>query len=124
MWIYAQDSGLIVAKDNTAIVTGYAGRERGKNAPAQQTIRGLGPLPRGRYALTELIETTATHGPYVIKLTPHPRNEMFGRGGFLIHGDSVTAPGTASKGCIILARAVRERIWTSDDHQLLVVEWW
>jgi len=35
---------------------------------------------------------------------------MFGRRGFLIHGDSKLHPGTASKGCIILPRWARELI--------------
>jgi hypothetical protein len=46
---------------------------------------------------------------------------MFGRDGFLIHGDSVEHPGTASHGCIIMSRAIREAIAQSDDHELNVV---
>jgi hypothetical protein len=47
---------------------------------------------------------------------------MFGRTGFLIHGDAVHAPGTASEGCVILSRTTREQIWESHDHVLQVVD--
>lgn len=40
---------------------------------------------------------------------------------FRIHGDSIRAPGTASHGCIILPRAIRDRIWASGDRALQVV---
>jgi len=63
---------------------------------------------------------TVTHGPYVLPLTPSLNNQMFGRSGFLIHGDSVVNPGTASEGCIILPRAVRQQIWGAGDHVLQV----
>jgi len=46
---------------------------------------------------------------------------MCGRSAFLIHGDSIAAPGTASHGCIILARPDRERIAESGVKQLVVV---
>ncbi len=46
---------------------------------------------------------------------------MFGRSGFLIHGDSVSHPGEASEGCIILDRNVRETIANDDDKYLVVV---
>ncbi|HYE46677.1 MAG TPA: hypothetical protein VEA44_12995, partial [Caulobacter sp.] len=53
---------------------------------------------------------------------PDDVHEATGRSAFRIHGDSVRAPGTASKGCIILPRAVREAIWRSGDRDLEVVE--
>jgi hypothetical protein len=43
------------------------------------------------------------------------------RTGFLIHGDSIEHPGTASHGCIIMPRAIREAIAQNDDHDLNVV---
>jgi hypothetical protein len=42
-------------------------------------------------------------------LTPDG-HEAHGRTEFLIHGDSVDAPGTASEGCIILSPAIRKKI--------------
>jgi hypothetical protein len=45
---------------------------------------------------------------------------MCNREGFLIHGDSKKAPGTASNGCIILAPWYRQQIWDSMDKALIV----
>jgi len=53
-------------------------------------------------------------------LSPHPDNEMFGRGSFRIHGDSIKNPGTASHGCIIAPRSVREKIIAGTDKKLIV----
>ena len=64
---------------------------------------------------------TETHGPYVIPLKPDPGNQMFGRSGFLCHGDSKKEPGTASLGCIIQNNIVRHGMWESGDHQVLVM---
>lgn len=46
-----------------------------------------------------------------MRLTPIPSNKMFRRNAFLIHGDSITAPGTASAGCIIFNSGPRKKIW-------------
>jgi hypothetical protein len=37
-----------------------------------------------------------------------------------MHGDSLSDPGTASRGCIIVSCGVRERVWESGDRELLV----
>lgn len=49
------------------------------------------------------------------------RHDATGRGAFRIHGDSIRAPGTASKGCIILPRAIREKMWRSGVKDLEVI---
>ena len=64
---------------------------------------------------------SAEHGPYVLTLTPAPTTNTFGRSGFLMHGDSIIAPGTASKGCIIMPHDAREQVWNSGDRDLEVV---
>jgi len=83
-----------------------------------------GPIPRGRYTIgaVEFADVDGPHGPFVLPLTPAAANEMFGRTGFLIHGDSIEHPGFASRGCIILARPTREAIAQSGDADLEVVE--
>jgi hypothetical protein len=53
-----------------------------------------------------------------MNLTPRPGNQMFGRSAFMIHGDNRTH--TASQGCIILRRDLREQIDRSDDRELTV----
>ena len=99
---------------------GYSGKDPHKNDPDSQHIPDQGPIPCGSYAIGAPHDTDK-HGPYVLGLTPDPSNDMFGRSGFLIHGDSIANPGQASEGCIILPRAARQRIWDSNDHELRVL---
>lgn len=118
-WQYEQATGRML-HDNVREAVGYSGAGDCKNDPAAQDVHNAGPIPRGSYTINAPV-ATVTHGPYVLALTPDPANEMFGRSGFLIHGDSVIKPGTASEGCIIMPRMVREKIWNSGDRSLEVV---
>lgn len=59
-------------------------------------------------------------GGYVLRLTADSSNNMCGRDGFLIHGDSIKNPGTASNGCIITSISDRITIHTSNDKILIV----
>lgn len=117
-WTYYQESGKL-SREGTDVAFGYSGAGDGKNNPAMQEVHNVGPLPRGGYTINAP-QDTVTHGPYVLPLTPDTENEMFGRAGFLMHGDSVVHPGTASEGCIIMPRAVREQVWGSGDTRLTV----
>jgi len=118
-WIWVQSTGRLLR--NLAIIAcGYSGRDECKNDPASESKHNRGPIPRGHYRI-EKPRDTAEHGPFVMPLTPSPENRMYGRNAFLIHGDSIKAPGTASFGCIILDRKTREAIWNSNDHELEVI---
>ncbi len=119
MWNYVISSGEM-SHDGEAVATGYSGQPGYKNDPEKCDVHNEGPIPPGRYMIGDPRDTES-HGPYVLPLSPDAANEMYGRSGFLIHGDSVAHPGTASQGCIILPRAVRERIHASDDRLLEVV---
>lgn len=119
MWTYEQLTGRLRNATGDLVGVGYSGKNAGKNAPSAQRIHNVGPIPRGQYRI-QAPQDTVTHGPFVLPLIADPANEMFGRYGFLIHGDSVVNPGTASEGCIILARDVREAIWASLDRDLAV----
>ena len=119
-WTYEQDSGMLL-QDGREVAVGYAGGGEGKNNPEMQEVRNIGPIPQGIYTIGEP-RNTGKHGPYVLDLTPDPDNEMFGRSEFLIHGDSISKPGEASQGCIILPRSVREAIVESGDRQLVVIK--
>lgn len=101
------------------IGTGYSGNGVGKNNPDYQTVHDVGPIPVGQYTILAPIDTVS-HGPYVMELVPDPENEMWGRAGFLLHGDSLEHPGNASKGCPVAVRAVREAIWGDPEHRLKV----
>lgn len=125
MWTYNQTTGEL-ARDGNAQAKGYSGKGRGKNNPSLQGVRGVGPIPRGKWRMVNVYNSLNV-GPFTITLhslddaSIDDRHEATGRSAFRIHGDSIRAPGTASKGCIILPRAVRERMWRSKDHDLLVV---
>lgn len=120
MWTYEQATGRVVKEGVGILATGYSGSTTGKNDPSQESVKNVGPIPRGRYTIGAPRDTK-THGPYVLPLTPDLGNELWGREGFLIHGDNLEFPGTASEGCIVLPRFARERLWESNDHDLQVV---
>lgn len=119
MWTYKQSDGTL-SKDGSPVATGYSGLGPGKNNTQKQSVPNVGPIPMGVWEIGTPRDTE-THGPYVLPLTPDHETDTFGRSGFLCHGDSVKAPGTASHGCIIMPRTVREQIWHSGDHKLQVV---
>lgn len=120
MWKYEQSTGRMYDKTGKLVATGYAGKGEHKNKHADQNLVGVGPLPVGKYVITAP-RTSAQTGPYAMPLDPNKDNVMFGRSSFQIHGDSIKAPGTASSGCIIMPRNIRELIWNSGDHDLEVV---
>jgi hypothetical protein len=117
-WKWDQSAG-VLSRGDTVVSRGYSGFARGKNNPIMQAAVGVGPIPAGRWRITERYDS-ANVGPYALKLEPVGHNAL-GRSAFRIHGDSVASPGTASHGCIILPRTVRVLIWESGDRDLEVV---
>ena len=123
-YVYEQATGRMFTREdglNDLLATGYSGStaDGGKNNPDKQCESDIGPIPRGIYSIGDPF---AGPSPFSLRLTPEPGNEMCGRSGFLIHGDSIAAPGTASHGCIILPRPARERIYQARLGKLVVVE--
>lgn len=119
MWRYEQSNGHLTDPEGNLVAIGYSGHEDGVNNPAMQNVLSTGPIPQGTYTMNPPIDSEM-HGPWAIPLTPSPSNEMFGRSGFLMHGDSIVHPGMASEGCIIMPRFAREQVWDSDDHEIEV----
>ncbi len=120
MWIYKQTTGELFNAQHQMVARGYAGKGVHKNKHESQHIVGEGPLPVGRYRINAP-RTSKKTGPYAMDLTPAAENVMFGRSAFQMHGDSIKAPGTASSGCIIMPRSIRELVWNSKDHELEVI---
>lgn len=120
MLTYVQKTGAILNAGGHLVAGGYAGRGSHKNDPDSDHLVNEGPLPKGFYELEAPVDTP-THGPCVIRLKPDPTNEMHGRAGFLIHGDSIASPGNASNGCIVAGRAVRRYLWEAGDHRMRVI---
>lgn len=118
MWTYRQATGEILDGD-TVVGHGYSGKGEAKDQPDLDCIRGRGPIPRGTWRIGPAFHS-ALHGPVCLPLAP-VKVELHGRSGFLIHGDSLTRPGDASEGCIVLPHEVRERIADSKDRTLEVV---
>ena len=131
MWTYRQRTGEVL-RDGRYIATGYSGHDDGygipepgerKNDPSKQEERGIGPLPVGRYKIGQPF-THPTAGVLAMRLVPLAGTNTFGRSGFLIHGDSIKMPGSASRGCVVLSRPIRRLIAQSvlDGDDTLTVE--
>ncbi len=119
MWTWDQSEGNL-SRDGVFVSAGYSGNGRGKNNPSMQDAVGVGPVPRGKWKIGKPYLSQHT-GPYTLALDPCEGTDVCGRFAFRIHGDSIKNPGTASHGCIILPRFIREKIWQSGDHDLMVV---
>jgi RHS repeat-associated protein len=123
--VYHQSTGVIRCTDNetgevVAQGTGYAGFGQGVNNPAMQGVENTGPLPQGAYTIGS---PNRRRGPLTLPLTPKPGTDLLGRpGGFLIHGDNRNQNQTASHGCIIQSRDVRQAIADCDGGDLNVEE--
>jgi hypothetical protein len=118
-WKYDQATGAL-SHDGEMIATGYSGAGACMNVPADQNMPFAGPIPQGSYTIGQPVMNGGHLGPYVLPLVPSPANNMFGRDGFFIHGDSVAAPGNASNGCIVFNREWRTLIAQSSDSMLVV----
>lgn len=116
-WSYSQRTGELRDPGGELIATGYAGAGAGTNRPLAEGIPNVGPIPTGSYTI-EAARDHPTCGPCSLPLTPDADNEMHDRSGFLIHGDN--ADHTASTGCIILPRVIRDEIAASECRELVV----
>jgi hypothetical protein len=92
----------------------------GLNDPDLSHVPNVGPLPAGRYFIGHF-EDRPIVGKFAAPLTPSPKNEMFGRSGFFIHGDNPEMNFTASDGCMVFAHTIRMEIAASGDDLLEVV---
>lgn len=119
-WTYKQSSGELWHGDPEPVATGYSGAGEGRNNPAMQAIHEVGPIPQGGWFIQGPPYDSPNHGPFVLRLIPDDATETFQRSGFLMHGDNIHTPGTASEGCVIMPRNIRERVWNSGDRELIV----
>lgn len=104
-WSWDQSEGGLYL-DGRLLGRGYSGRGAGRNNPAMEAVREVGPIPAGRWRIGPP-RTSARTGPHVMDLTP-VGHDAHGRSAFQIHGDN--AAGDASSGCIVLPRVHRELI--------------
>jgi hypothetical protein len=118
--IYEQKTGKLTDDLGQLLGRGYSGHGEGKNNPEMESVKNIGPIPRGKYYKGVVIDSDKT-GPFSIALIPDENNEMYGRSGFMLHGDSKKLPGTASTGCIAAPRKVRKQWYNSDDNIIDVI---
>jgi hypothetical protein len=119
-WTYRILTGQMCRPDGTIEGVGYSGHGAGLNNPAMCDVRGVGPIPIGRYRIGPA-RTLPHLGPVVMALTPLPGTQMFDRFGFYIHGDNVQLDHTGSDGCIVFFLPGRATIDASEDRELEVV---
>jgi hypothetical protein len=120
-WTWDQSAGMLLDPDGKRAGGGYSGRRDGLNNPKMQYVRATGPIPQGNYRIGRPKNSVRT-GRFVMDLTPMPGTDTRGRSAFQIHGDNARKNFTASSGCIILARPIRQRIADSGVSILRVVE--
>lgn len=121
MWTYEQSTGKLY-KDGVLRGFGYSGRKEGLNNPEMQAEKGIGPIPQGKWRIGRFFNDPGGKGPIVAHLAPQGFDPL-GRSGFMIHGDNLLGDNSASEGCIILPRVLRQmlRDAQSDDCTLEVI---
>ena len=117
-YLYEQKTGKLFK----LVTVGYSGHDdgdgiresgEGKNDPAEEYVANVGPLPHGWWTFGPAF-THPSKGPVVHQLIPDPATDTHGRDHFLNHGDSIPHPGSASEGCLITPRPVREMVQDKD----------
>lgn len=120
-WLYEQKTGDIY-HNGKFVGTGYSGKGKryseGRNNPDMEAVKGVGPIPRGKWVIGPA-RTSSHVGPVAMDLKPVAGTDAHGRSAFMIHGDNTMS--NASKGCIILARSIRQQISSGKDRELIVV---
>jgi len=91
-------------------VRGYSGAPGHVNKPEDQNLKNQGPIPQGGYRIEVAFPGKHNGMDDVMRVTPMPGTNTFGRSAFEIHGDSRTKPGTASAGCIAIGKDARAKI--------------
>lgn len=120
MWSYKIASGVMSQNGQPWPVPCYSGIGEGKNNPAFCKVKDVGPIPPGKYKFSTAIHDPEK-GPLSMLLVPLPGTDTFGRNGFMIHGDSIEHPGSASHGCIVAPAGLRMAMNASQDRVLEVI---
>ncbi|MEI7714009.1 MAG: tlde1 domain-containing protein [Rhodospirillales bacterium] len=124
-WTYSQTERQLTDPDGKIAGQGYSGHDAGYNNHTMQDQKDVGPTPVGTYTIGPAFRH-ALAGPVTMRLTPSADTDVFGRDGFMIHGDTAdhatnpTAQNSASHGCIVLARPLRDAIAASTDRTIVV----
>jgi hypothetical protein len=109
-WKYHSDTGVLESPTGFKLGDGYSGNGAGLNNPAMENDPDVGPIPRGSWTINPFFDDPDGKGPVVAHLTPADSTETFGRAGFMIHGDNSALNHSASEGCIVAPRFIRDQI--------------
>lgn len=119
-WRFSQSSGALANDEGLIIGMGYSGHGAGLFNPGMQMIPDVGPIPEGLWTIGPA-QTEPVMGPLVMALTPDPMTDTFSRTGFYLHGDNSSLDHSASCGCIVASRDIRQQLAVSTDRRLQVV---
>jgi hypothetical protein len=129
---YQQATGRWLNDMDEVVGIGYAGGDQGrhpegKNNPALESEKDIGPLPAGNYHADYMVLWHPRLGHYVIHLKPDEKTRAkiiaYGRDpdSFFNHGDNPAHPGESSDGCPVNSLDVRQAFWQGTDHDIQVV---
>ena len=132
-FVYQQSTGVLAigvsSHDDAGSFTagavldiGYSGFGPHQDNPASEHLVGKGPIPRGTWYISEVQNRTDT-GPLSVRLLPQDGWEVpGGRSGFYVHGDNRQRNHTASRGCPIFPRYIRQFLSNYVGRRFIVVE--
>lgn len=118
VYVYSQKTGKLTL-GTTLIATGYSGHGEGVNNPDKEKVKNVGPIPAGDWIISAPRKYKTMDNCF--DLTPNGHT-AHGRNQFLIHGDNAKGDKSASEGCIILDKPVRDEIAKSKIRKLRVVK--
>lgn len=90
-WVYKVSAHSFYLNGTYQFDAKYSGRPGYKNDSANECVKDNGPLPRGTYTIGPAFYHRRTRA-WTMRLTPYIENQMCGRDGFMIHGDSAAHP--------------------------------
>jgi hypothetical protein len=119
-WTYSQGTGKLTDPTGRVVAVGYSGNGPGLNNCEMQNVKAVGPIPQGFWVMGSPYNSKNV-GPYAIPLKAVLGTNTYGRSAFLIHGDNAKKDNSASHGCIIVSRAVRNLVVDSGVKVLRVI---
>lgn len=118
MILYGQAGGELF-RNGHFVGIGYSGLAEGLNNSSFQDVRGMGPIPRGLYAVGEWFDHPHL-GPCVAVLTPVDHDALR-RTELFIHGAHMNDEHDSSNGCIVVGPRERHELRDSGDKELRVI---